>query len=133
MTDFDADGVERSMELDGRGMSTLLRWTVHTLEIFMWPEDYDLDPASLVGCFLDDWDEDADDDLLDEDTALVISEREASWRVWIEYADNTTQEILSYQDCLMDRPKELYLALLEYFEPEIDEFSEEYTEDDPFA
>ena len=62
MTDFDADGVERSMELDGGKMSTLLRWTVHTLEIFMWPGDYDLDPALLSGCFLDDWDEDTDDD-----------------------------------------------------------------------
>ena len=133
MTDFDADRVERSMELDGRGMSTLLRWTVHTLEIFMWPEDYNLDPEALPEFYLDDWEEDDDDDPSDEDTALAEPEREASWRVWIEYADNTTQEILSYQDCLMDRPKELYLALLEYFEPEVDEFSEEYTEDDPFA
>lgn len=39
MIDFDTDGVERSMELDGRKMSTLLRWTVHTLEILLWPED----------------------------------------------------------------------------------------------
>ena len=132
MTDFDVDGVERSMELDGGKMSTLLRWTVHTLEIFMWPEDYDLDPASLVGYFLDDWNEAADDDLLDEDTALMEPERDASWRVWIEYADSTTQEILSYQACLMDRPEELYLALLEYFEPEADEFNEDFSEDEPF-
>lgn len=34
---------------------------------------------------------------------------------------------------LMDCPEELYLALLEYFEPEADEFSEEYTEDDSFV
>ena len=129
MADFDADGVERSMELDGGRMSTLLRWTVHTLEIFMWPEDYDLDPESLSGCFLDAWDEDADGDLLDEDTALAEPERETSWRVWIEYPESTTQEILSYQDCLMDRPEELYLALLEYFEPETDEFNEDFPED----
>ena len=129
MTDFETDGVERSMELDGGKMSTLLRWTIHTLEIFMWPEDYDLDPASLSGCFQDDWEGDADDDPPDEDIALMEPEREASWRVWIEYADNTTQEILSYQDCLMDRPEELYLALLEYFEPDADEFSEDTAED----
>ena len=132
MTDFDADGVERAMELDGGKMSTLLRWTVHTLEIFMWREDYDLDPESLPGCFPDAWDEDADGDLLDEDTTLAEPEREASWRVWIEYADGTTQEILSYQTCLMNRPEELYLALLKYFEPETDNFSEGFPEDVPF-
>ena len=132
MTDFETDGVERSMELDGGKMSTFLRWTVHTLEIFMWPEDYDLDPESLPEFYLGDWDEDTDDDPPDEDIAFVEPERETSWQVWIEYADNTTQEILSYQDCLMDRPEELYLALLEYFEPEADEFSEDFPEDGPF-
>ena len=132
MTDFETDGVERSMELDGGKMSKLLRWTVHTLEIFMWPEDYGLDPESLSGCFLDAWDEDADDDPPNENTALAGPEREASWWVWIEYSDNATQEILSYQDCLMDRPEELYLTLLEYFEPETDEFSEDFAEDVPF-
>ena len=130
-TDFDTDGVERSMELDGGKMSTLLRWTVHTLEIFMWPEDYDLDPESLSGCFLDDWD-DNDDDPLDEDTALVEPEREISWRVHIVYTDHSTQEIVSFQNCLDDRPGELYLALLDYFEPEADEFSEDFAEDIPF-
>ena len=50
-----------------------------------------------------------------------------------EYADSTTQEILSYQDCLMDRPEELYLALLEYFELETDEFGEDFSKDEPFG
>ena len=44
MTDYDADGTEQVMTLDGKKISTLLRWTVHSLEIFMWVEDYDLDP-----------------------------------------------------------------------------------------
>lgn len=65
MVNFDADGVERSMELDGGEMSKLLRWIVHTLEIFMWPEDYDLDPESLTGCFWDVRDEDVDEDFLE--------------------------------------------------------------------
>lgn len=98
----------------------------------MWPEDYDLDPESLPEFYLDDWDEDADGDPPDEDIALAEPEREVSWRVWIEYSDSTTQEILSYQTCLMDRPEELYLALLEYFEPEAGEFSEDFPEDVPF-
>lgn len=45
MSDFDADGTEQAMTLDGGAMSKLLRWTVHSLEIFMWAEDYDLDPS----------------------------------------------------------------------------------------
>ena len=68
MTDFDTDGVEQSLVLAGRKMSTLLRRTVHSLEIFMWPEDYDLDPESPTGCFWDVWDEDLDEDFLEEET-----------------------------------------------------------------
>lgn len=75
MTDFDTDGVVRSLELAGGKMSTLLRWVVHSLEIFMWPEDYDLDPDSLSECFCDDQDVETDDDPPHEDTALENSER----------------------------------------------------------
>jgi len=124
MTDFDADGVERFMELDGGEMSTFLRWAVHSLEIFMWPEDYDLDPGSLPEYSLDDWDEDVDEGLLEAEATPAEPRGEASWQVTIEYADQTTQEILSYQSYLTDRPEELYLAMLEYFEPEEDEFDE---------
>lgn len=128
MTDFDAGCVTRSLELDGRKVSTLLRWVVHSLEIFMWPEDYNLDPGSLAGCFWDVQDEEADEDFLEAETLPTEPEGEASWRVQIEYSDHTTQEIVSYQDYLSERPEELYLALLEYFEPEADEFME----DEPF-
>lgn len=135
MTDFDDDGVEQTMTLDGKKMSTLLRWAVHSLEIFMWPEDYDLIPSrnsippyfDLLPEYWPDEGEEADEDFLDED----VPEGEICWRVQIEYANHTTQEIVSYQDYLMDRPEELYLALLEYFEPETDDFDEEYTENAP--
>lgn len=131
MTDFDTDGVVRSLELAGGKMSTLLRWAVHSLEIFMWPEDYDLDPDSLSECFWDDQHEETDDDPPHEDTALEDAKREFSWQVRIEYTDHTTQEITSYESCLSDRPEELYLALLEYFEPNMDEYGEDYGEDVP--
>lgn len=131
MTDFDIDGVERSMALDGGKMSKLLCWIVHTLEIFMWPEDYDLDPESLTGCFWDVQDEDFDEDFLEVEAPPVEPKRETSWQVRIEYADGTTQEILSYQSYLSDRPEELYLALLKYFEPEEDGFSENFDENAP--
>lgn len=132
MTDFDTDGVVRSLKLAGGKMSTLLRWVVHSLEIFMWPEDYDLDPNSLSEYFWDDQDEGTDDDPPHEDTALDNSEREFSWRVRIEYTDHATQDITSYESYLSDRPEELYLALLEYFESNMDECGEDFDEDAPF-
>ena len=133
MVDFDTDGEEQSLPLDGGKMSTLLRWTVHSLEIFMWPEDYDLDPESLTDCFWDVLDEDIDEDFIEVEAPLAEPKGEASWLVQIEYADGTTQEIASYQSYLSDRPEELYLALLEYFEPEEDEFSEGFGEDTPLG
>lgn len=118
MTDFDAGGAERSMELDGKKMSALLRWAVHSLEIFMWSEDYGLEPEVWPTLNPDDWDDEYEDDFLIEAIAPPEQEGEASWKVQIEYADHTTQEIVSYGDYLEDRPEELYLSLLEYFEPE---------------
>ena len=131
MTDFDADGVERFMALDGGKMSTLLRWTVHSLEIFMWPEDYDLDPESFTGYFWDVREEEFDEAFHEVEAPPEEPKREVSWQVQIEYANGTTQEIVSYQSCLEDRPEELYLALLEFFEPEENEFSEGFDADAP--
>lgn len=131
MNDFDTDGAVRSVELAGGKMSTLLRWAVHSLEIFMWPEDYELDPDSFSECIWDDWNEEMDDDPPHEDSASIEPEREFSWQVHIEYTDHTTQEITSYESYLSDRPEELYLALLEYFEPSMDECSEDFGEDAP--
>ena len=139
MTDFDRGGVEQSLTLDGKKMSTLLRWAVHSLEIFMWPEDYGLiHPRGSIPLdfelFPDDWDEEEadedDEDSLDDEDAPEL-EGEASWRVDIEYSNHTSQEIVSYQDYLLERPEELYLALLEYFVPETDDFDEEYEYDGP--
>lgn len=128
MTDFDRDGTEQSLTLDGKKMSTLLRWTVHSLEIFMWAEDYDLNSSRssippyfdlLPEYWTENWDEEeADEDEPENDEP----EGEVSWRVQIEYADETTQEITAYDVYLMDKPEELYLAMLEYFEPETEDF-----------
>ena len=95
-------------------MAKLLRWAIHTLEIFMWEEDYDLSP---------------DEDLFEDDD-LEAEEPEPEtkiyWRVLLEYANKTSQEIVSYQDNLYDKPDELYFALREYFDPEPDESEEEF-------
>jgi hypothetical protein len=69
MTDFQAEDREQSVTLEGGQMAKLLRYIVHTLEIFMWEQD-----------------------------------------------------ICSYEDYLPDRPEELYLSLLEYFESEDEVF-----------
>ena len=49
-------------------------------------------------------------------------DRNPSWRVQVEYTNHTEQDMCSYNDDLSDRPEELYLSLLEYFEPEEEEF-----------
>lgn len=45
-------------------VAMLLSWTAHTLEIFMWPEEY---LESLTGCFGEVRDEDLDEDFFEED------------------------------------------------------------------
>ena len=96
----------------------------------MWAEDYDLNPSrsSILPCFdllPEYWPEDLDEGEDDGDGPEDDEpEGEVSWRVQIEYADETTQEITAYDVYLMDKPEELYLAMLEYFEPEIDDFED---------
>jgi len=133
MADLDAGGVEQAVTLEKKQMAKLLRWTVHTLEIFMWPEDYDLSPNDpfFDGPYLEllpeYWPEDLDDGDggVDEDQDDNMTEAEVRWRVQIEYADETTQDIVSYQDYLFDKPAELLFALSEYFEPEAEDVDEE--------
>lgn len=38
--DSDRGGLEQEAALDGGSMAKLLRWIIHTLEVFMWPQDY---------------------------------------------------------------------------------------------
>lgn len=108
MADLSEDGTEQSITLEKKQMAKLLRWTIHTLEIFMWEEDYGLSP---------------DGDLFGDDD---LEEEEFYWRVLLEYADKASQEIVSYQDSLYDKPDELFFALREYFDPEPDDPDEEF-------
>lgn len=137
MTNIDDGGTEQAVVLEKKQMAKLLRWTVHTLEIFMWPEDYDLSPDDpfLSGLYLDllpeFWPEgwgDEDNDA-DGDPAGDAPEAEVYWRVQIEYADETSQEIVSYQDYLFDKPAELLFALSEYFEPDTEDFDGDLEEE----
>ena len=125
MTDFQTEGVEQSVTLEGGQMAKLLRYIVHTLEIFMWEEDYSLRPDegdydSFFNGEEDFFMEDLKDGL--EIQPQQEPEGSPSWRVQVEYTNHTEQDICSYEDYLSDRPEELYLSLLEYFEPEDEVF-----------
>ena len=137
MTDFGADGAEQNVTLEKKQMTKLLRWTVHTLEVFMWPEDYDLSPddpffdGPLLDLLPEYWPEDLDDEDEDddEDSEDDMPEAEIFWRVQIEYADETEQDIVSYQDYLFDKSAELLFALSEYFQTDADDLDEEFDEE----
>ena len=123
MTDFQAENEEQSVTLEGRQMTKLLRYIVHTLEVFMWEQDY-----SLTGDedgFLDDFftEDEFDEDDPEEMREVQPKETEGrpSWRVQVEYTNHTEQDIISYDDYLPERPEELYFLLLEYFESEEDD------------
>lgn len=139
MTDFDAGGTEQSVVLEKKQMAKLLRWVIHTLEIFMWEEDYALSPDDpypdvpypsgpyldlLPEYWLENWSESEEDS--DDSSEDTPPEQEAKvcWQAHIEYADETTQEIVSYQNYLFDKPDELFFALSEYFQTDDAEFDE---------
>ena len=71
-------------------LAKLLKWTVHTLEIFWWGEDY-CHPA----------------DAGQEEASL--------WSVHVEYSNGEAQDIKSADD-LPDHVPELLFALAELFE-----------------
>lgn len=120
MTDFQEESGKQSVTLEGGQMAKLLRYIVHTLEVFMWEQDYQLLP-----------DEEEDDLLLClenecyiedlEDIGEILPQKEPegrpTWRVQIEYSNHTEQDTSGYTDYLPESPEELYFRLLEYFEP----------------
>ena len=124
MTDFHADSGEQSVTLDGGKMAKLLRYIVHTLEIFMWEQDYCLN-SDEDDFFTDILPKDGIyvGDLEKKDKALSTEpEGRQSWQVHVEYSNHTVQDISSYDDYLPARPEELYFSLMEYFEPENEVF-----------
>ena len=115
---------EQSVTLEGGQMAKLLRYIVHILEIFMWEQDYCLNPDE-DDFFTDIFPEEGIyiDDLEEKDEALPAEpEGRPSWQVHIEYSNHAVQDICSYEDYLPDRPEELYLSFMEYFEPDEDSF-----------
>ena len=86
------DGAPQTVSPPSKILAKLLKWTVHTLEIFWWGEDHcgpaDVDP------------EDAESPL---------------WSAHVEYSNGETQDMGSVYD-LPDNVLELLFALTELFE-----------------
>ena len=134
ITFLDSDrGGAGEAELDGGSMAKLLRWILHTLEIFMWPQDYgyvsaDGDPFMELNLDMGEnvSDDDMDDENYMEDAWLFWEpdkeevEREPDWCVRVKYSNGMEQEIPCYDGGLADKPEELYFCLLEYFAQEED-------------
>ena len=92
MTDFHTGGMEQSVTLEGGQMAKLLRYIVHTLEIFMWEQDYSLRPdAEDYDPFLDGEEGFFKEDLEDRLEIQPPKEPEGSpsWRVQVEYTNHT--------------------------------------------
>ena len=90
-----------------------------------WERDYSLRPdEGDYDLFLDGEEDFFMEDLEDGLEVQPPTEPEGSlsWRIRVEYTNHTEQDICSYKDYLSDRPEELYLSLLEYFEPEDEVF-----------
>ncbi len=120
MTDFHADSMEQSITLESGQMAKLVRYIVHTLEVFMWGQNYSL--MTDEDTFSDDFLAGEIFDGFEPGENGVFQEKEPegrpSWRVRVEYTNHTTQDMSSYDDYLPERPEELYFCLLEYFETE---------------
>ena len=111
--------LEQKVELDGGKMAKLLRWVVHSLEIFMWPQDYgrvseDGDPFMelMAGIQTDDGydlEEYGEENSIEEwEFEDAEPEGELSWRVQVEYSNGMQQDMFCYESQLMDKPEELY-------------------------
>lgn len=138
MQDFGRQEPKQFIELVGSQMSKLLKWMVHSLEIFMWPQDYFLiySGSDFFKEILQETSTDEDmgidefewEDNLEEWNQLMrkATEENASWRIRIDYTNDAWQDISCYDGQLdMEKAEELYFRLLEYFEPE-DDYEQEY-------
>lgn len=86
------DGLIQTAEPQPKKLAKLLKWTVHTLEIFCWEQDF-------CDCF---------DIELDEPEPVT-------WRIHVEYSNGEIQDTESTGG-IPDRLEELLFALSEFFE-----------------
>ncbi|MFI3326977.1 MAG: hypothetical protein R3Y35_12535 [Clostridia bacterium] len=104
-------GKTKFVELEKSEVNAFFKWMINDLEVFCWDKDYNLEN---------------DDDLLDSFFDLPkIENVEPYWEVLLKYADETEQNIQSYNTELYENIYELYMRLLDYFEEDNDNFIED--------
>ena len=86
------DGLVQTVAPQPKALSKLLKWMVHTLEIFCWEQDF-CDPFDIE---------------LDEPEPVV-------WRIHVEYSNGEIQDTESTNG-IPDRLDELLFSLSEFFE-----------------
>lgn len=104
-----------SVKLQPAEMTRLLKWMVHSLEIFCWQEEYDASES-------DDWEEDSEewegDETPDEtDNELTLP---ACWQLDITYRNDDSQFVSSPYPAT-DKVLQLVQELLSYLQPEKDD------------
>lgn len=115
------DDQTTSVTLQPAEMSKLLKWMVHSLEIFCWQDDYG--PSASDDD--DDWEDwEADEDIDAEDDDLPVC-----WQLDITYRNDEVQQVSSHYSA-PDRVLELVQELLAYLHPEEDEDDLLFDEDD---
>lgn len=112
-----ADTEPRIAKLEPPGMAKLLKWMVHSLEVFCWEEDY----CGRASDCNDDVEFGDDKDGFDTD---IEENGEPAWNIQLKYSDGKEQHIKGYDD-LPDHVEELYWALSEYFDDE--EYEDEFS------
>ncbi|MEG1738808.1 MAG: hypothetical protein RR259_11360, partial [Odoribacter sp.] len=108
-------------------MAKLLKWMVHSLEVFCWDnDDYFSKDDSVLDWLksLDLCDEaETEDDIINSEN--ITDESEVTWSVWLKYSDGHEQSVLSHEKGLPEKVLELYWRLAEYYsyeEEDEDEF-----------
>ena len=112
------DDQTTSVALQPSEMSKLLKWMVHSLEIFCWQEEY----GSSASDGDDDWEADEDTDAEDDDLPIC-------WQLDIRYRNDEVQQVSSPYSA-PDRVLELVQELLAYLHPEEDEDDLLFDEDE---
>ena len=99
-----------ALVLPGDEMNKLLRWMVHSLEVFCWEQDY---------CQQDSNDE---CDFLDNDTNIDIVQEtpveqacDLVWQITVQYSNAEKQDTRCYSPYLPDKVEELYGEMQDHF------------------
>ena len=114
--DLDGAEPEQSIVLDGGRMAKLLRWAVHSLEIFMWGEDYCTNSAANdYDPYEPDWYDEGPDDVdfiemmepEETEERPEIDPAEITWRVQVSYNNGEKQDTRCTDEYLPERVEEL--------------------------